>query len=73
MHREPVWTRVGFGEAACGTCHGVPPLDGVHAPTLTLGECHNCHPGTVDSFGNILITGPPGAETSEHIDGNVDF
>jgi len=73
LHREPVWTRVGLDEATCGTCHGVPPVDGVHAPTLSLSDCHGCHAGSVDEFGRPIISGPPGAETSEHIDGNVDL
>ncbi len=60
----PVWTRLDQGEAACGTCHGVPPTDGAHAPTLTLRDCHSCHAGSVDDFGNILTNGG-------HLDGNV--
>ncbi len=69
----PDWTRIDFGEAACGTCHGLPPVGGAHLPTMTISDCHDCHAGTVDGFGNILITGPAGAESSEHIDGNVDL
>jgi predicted CxxxxCH...CXXCH cytochrome family protein len=53
----PVWTRVGRGEAACGTCHGVPPAGAPHDPTMTVFDCERCHPalseglhmnGTVD-------------------------
>ncbi len=68
----PIWTMTGTGQAACGTCHGVPPSDDVHAPTLTIAECQSCHEGTVDGFGNILINGAPSAETSKHINGVVD-
>jgi predicted CxxxxCH...CXXCH cytochrome family protein len=62
----PVWTRLDQGEAACGTCHGVPPASPAHAPTLTLRDCHTCHAGSVDGFGNILTNGG-------HLDGNVDL
>jgi predicted CxxxxCH...CXXCH cytochrome family protein len=63
---EPAWTRLDQGEAACGTCHGVPPATPAHAPTLTLRDCHTCHAGSVDAFGNILTNG-------RHLDGNVDL
>jgi predicted CxxxxCH...CXXCH cytochrome family protein len=69
----PRWTRVDVGEAACGTCHGIPPADGVHDPSLPLSACAGCHPATVDEYGNIRRSGPPGAETSEHIDGDLDL
>jgi predicted CxxxxCH...CXXCH cytochrome family protein len=70
---RPVWTRVGQGEVACGTCHGIPPAGAVHDPDLELTDCAGCHPDTVDQFGNILRAGPPGQETSHHMDGNVDL
>lgn len=69
----PTWTRVGQGQAACGTCHGVPPDDVEHAPDLELGDCAGCHPATVSPSGTILFTGPPGSETSQHMDGDVDL
>jgi predicted CxxxxCH...CXXCH cytochrome family protein len=69
----PVWTAVGQDQAACGTCHGVPPADANHDPGMGLTSCSACHPRTVDPFGNILRTGLPGAEQSEHIDGSVDL
>jgi predicted CxxxxCH...CXXCH cytochrome family protein len=68
----PRWTAPGTGQAACGTCHGIPPADGLHASTLTLGDCAACHSSSVDAFGNIIVTGLPGAATSTHIDGVVD-
>ena len=64
---RPVWTS-GVG-AACGTCHGIPPADSSHNPAMTLTSCATCHPGTVDAFGNIIITN----DTSEHINGVVDL
>ncbi|MEO7732381.1 MAG: CxxxxCH/CxxCH domain-containing protein [Kofleriaceae bacterium] len=63
---RPRWTS--SGEVSCGTCHGVPPDDASHAPGLPLTSCATCHPGTVDAFGNILVTGT----TSEHLNGIVD-
>ncbi len=64
---EPIWTAVGSGQAACGACHGVPPLDGVHDPAATIRDCFHCHP-SVDDHGNILFVGA----SSRHIDGAVD-
>ena len=61
------WTASG-GAATCGSCHGVPPLDGDHAPTLRVTDCVTCHPATVDGGGNIRFTN--GATT--HINGRPD-
>jgi predicted CxxxxCH...CXXCH cytochrome family protein len=37
----PRWTRVGAGEAACGTCHGVPPPQSTgHVQRSACGDCH---------------------------------
>jgi hypothetical protein len=35
---------------------------------MPLTSCATCHPGTVDAFGNIIVTGT----NSEHINGVVD-
>jgi hypothetical protein len=70
---EPVWTRVGEGQVYCGSCHGTPPPGAPHQPDMQLTDCVDCHPATVDASGLILRSGPPGAETSEHMDGTVDF
>lgn len=64
---RPVWTS--SGQVSCGTCHGIPPIDASHTPGMTLTSCVACHPGTVDAFGNILVTNG----TSEHINGIVDL
>ncbi len=63
----PVWTST--GEVTCGSCHGIPPSDAPHTPTMTLTSCAACHSGTVDAFGNIIVTNG----TSEHINGVVDL
>ena len=68
----PVWTVDGGEQVACGTCHGVPPADADHAPDLEIDDCAGCHPDTVDAFGNVILTGAPGSETSQHMDGEVD-
>jgi hypothetical protein len=51
-------------EAACGTCHGVPPADGVHWPTMRLVDCATCHPQTMDPSGAL--------KPATHINGVVD-
>lgn len=67
---QPVWTRT--GEAACGTCHGVPPANANHIPSFTLRDCVLCHPNTVDGFGNIKFVAGPSGPTTAHLDGDVD-
>lgn len=63
---RPRWTQT--GQVSCGTCHGVPPATPSHTPGMALTTCATCHPGTVDAFGNIIVTG----RSSEHINGIVD-
>jgi predicted CxxxxCH...CXXCH cytochrome family protein len=64
---RPVWTS--SGQVSCGSCHGIPPTDAPHTPAMRLTDCASCHPGTVDAFGNILVTD----QRSEHINGVVDL
>jgi predicted CxxxxCH...CXXCH cytochrome family protein len=64
---RPVWTST--GQVSCGSCHGIPPSDAAHTPAMPLTSCASCHPGTVDAFGNIIVTNG----TSEHITGHVDL
>ena len=65
INKAPVWTAVGQGQAACGTCHGIPPP----APHLAVpndpAACFACHPDTVDSSGAIVTGG-------RHLDGQVE-
>ncbi len=56
----PTWTNVGSGEAACGTCHGLPP-GGTHT---TISTCETCHGAVVGP--GMVITNP-----NLHIDGIV--
>jgi predicted CxxxxCH...CXXCH cytochrome family protein len=60
-NHSPVWTQVGSGQAACGTCHGVPPP----APHVQSSACSSCH----DTVGadNATIAKP-----EQHVDGTVN-
>jgi predicted CxxxxCH...CXXCH cytochrome family protein len=58
----PVWTDVGSGQTACGTCHGNPPP----APHPASSACQGCHPETVTAGGAIDLAG------GQHIDGDLD-
>lgn len=64
----PVWTRVGQGEAACGTCHGLPPPAPHPAVDGDPSRCAACHPDTVDAAGVVI---PPSAG-GLHLDGLVE-
>jgi hypothetical protein len=39
---------------------------------MTRFDCSSCHPRTVDPAGVVIVSGPPGAETSAHINGVID-
>jgi predicted CxxxxCH...CXXCH cytochrome family protein len=58
----PKWTQVDGTQAACGSCHGVPPP----APHPQNPSCNSCHPGTVNADGSINASG------GLHINGVVD-
>jgi predicted CxxxxCH...CXXCH cytochrome family protein len=68
----PDWTRVGVGEAACGTCHGLPPArfpSPTHPVYVFAASCLGCHPATttVDAGGHdVLVPGGP------HLNGGVE-
>lgn len=68
---QPRWTET--GTVACGTCHGVPPADAAHSPTMPLTQCASCHPRTMTPAGTFILTPGPSGPTSEHIDGDVDL
>jgi predicted CxxxxCH...CXXCH cytochrome family protein len=71
IDREPVWTATG-GLACGGACHGLPPAFAPHLPTMARTDCASCHPRTVDPAGTIIVSGPPGGETSFHMNGVLD-
>ncbi len=56
---SPKWNQVDGSQAACGTCHGLPPTG--HVPAA-INTCVNCHPGVVDNQGNII-------DQTKHING----
>jgi predicted CxxxxCH...CXXCH cytochrome family protein len=61
----PVWTSVGTGQAACGTCHGFPPPS--HSVFGTGLGCQACHGKTV------LPTGALDVEGGKHVNGVLDL
>ena len=69
-----VWTKVGQGEAACGTCHGGPLLTPPSLPTnhfpmasgSTNATCSVCHAETVKTDGTIDVA------HGKHVDGAVE-
>ncbi len=73
---RPSWTG-GTPEAACGTCHGVPPrLPGSpsHNGVSVLSQCVQCHPQTVLPGGGIRVEkDASGKLTSTHIDGIIQY
>ncbi len=63
----PVWTVVGQGQAACGSCHGLPPPP-PHPVVADLTGCATCHPGTMDATGAVVAPASGGM----HLDGLVE-
>jgi predicted CxxxxCH...CXXCH cytochrome family protein len=75
-NRTPKWTG-GSAQIFCGSCHGIPPANASHPlkagnVPMQLSDCYTCHASTVDKLGNLIVTGPPGARVSTHINGVVD-
>ncbi len=70
----PTWTTVDGSQAACGTCHGFPPVNSGHPAVsvtipLTSDPCAGCHPQTLT--GVIDAGGLPTIDVAggKHIDG----
>ena len=59
---QPTWNKVDGTEAACGTCHGLPPTG--HQESDLKG-CATCHIGVVDIYGNII-------DKTKHMNGKID-
>ncbi len=68
--RTPAWT-LGGTQVFCGSCHGSPPANAAHAG-IAFPDCARCHPSTVNAAGGIIVSGPPDARTSFHINGAID-
>ncbi len=66
---SPTWTG-GVTQAACGSCHGLPPKGhlGYGTSEIPVSSCGNssCHAGIVDANGNIL-------DPTKHINGKIDY
>jgi predicted CxxxxCH...CXXCH cytochrome family protein len=63
----PTWTRVGQGEGACGTCHGLPPPSPHPTAEGGLTRCASCHAETMEAAGTVI----PPAAGGKHLDGFV--
>jgi predicted CxxxxCH...CXXCH cytochrome family protein len=63
----PVWTRVGQGEADCGTCHGLPPPSPHPTASADLTRCTTCHPDTMNEAGSVIAPSAGG----KHLDGLI--
>jgi predicted CxxxxCH...CXXCH cytochrome family protein len=59
---QPVWNKVDATQAACGTCHGLPPKGHMDA---TISSCVTCHPGVVDKYGKIV-------DKTKHMNGKIN-
>jgi predicted CxxxxCH...CXXCH cytochrome family protein len=65
---QPVWTRVDGAQAACGSCHGLPPARHMAlTPPVTAATCSTCHPATVRPDGTIDVAG------GKHVNGTVEI
>jgi hypothetical protein len=58
---SPVWTG-GSTQAACGSCHGIPPQGHLALPVSTCGQCHA---GIVSSDGQIT-------DKAKHMNGKIN-
>jgi predicted CxxxxCH...CXXCH cytochrome family protein len=61
---SPVWTTVDGSQAACGTCHGLPPGPPHPGVSSDLAGCSMCHEVTIRN-GTII----PPSEGGKHMDG----
>jgi predicted CxxxxCH...CXXCH cytochrome family protein len=69
LANAPDWT--GTSQAACGSCHGLPPTGHLAlSGTPTAATCNGCHAGTVDTTGAIIVNTATG--TSLHVNGQSD-
>lgn len=60
--KTPSWT-AGAAEAACGSCHGLPPTGHISVP---LSTCASCHGDVVDATGALL-------DKSKHMNGRINM
>ncbi len=60
----PVQWNGGASEAACGTCHGLPPA-GHLSQGISLAQCTFCHSGVVNGAGVII-------DKTKHMNGKIN-
>jgi predicted CxxxxCH...CXXCH cytochrome family protein len=56
----------------CGSCHGLPPANGLHPAVTTIQDCARCHPSTIDRSGAIIGGGVDGGVGTNHLNGVVN-
>ncbi|HET9594212.1 MAG TPA: CxxxxCH/CxxCH domain-containing protein [Anaeromyxobacteraceae bacterium] len=62
-NKAPKWTQLDGTQAACGTCHGIPPPDGTtHSGMSGSTACGSCHTGFTATTVNVGL----------HVNGVVD-
>jgi hypothetical protein len=61
----PSWTTVDGTQAACGTCHGLPPPAPHPAASPVLTSCSQCHGATMNADGTLNLAG------GKHVDGVI--
>jgi hypothetical protein len=60
----PAWTG-GSGEVGCGTCHGLPPANGIH-PSVGATSCSQCH-------GEVINSDLSWKDKSLHLNGHLEY
>jgi predicted CxxxxCH...CXXCH cytochrome family protein len=66
----PTWTET--SRIQCGSCHGLPPADGLHVPGTLVKECSRCHPSAIDHNGTFVVQPTDGGGSTKHLNGVVD-
>ncbi|GEJ57084.1 CxxxxCH/CxxCH domain c-type cytochrome [Anaeromyxobacter diazotrophicus] len=64
----PDWTKVGQQQAACGTCHGIPPPAPHPKSGSSLTVCSICHDKTMNPDGTMI----PPSNGGLHLDGAIE-
>lgn len=64
LNKTVLWTKVDNTEAACGSCHGLPPQG--HIAVSDVRQCVSCHATVINDKGEII-------NKEKHIDGKVNF
>ncbi|MBS1151001.1 MAG: cytochrome family protein, partial [Myxococcaceae bacterium] len=74
LNRAPIWTGGATPQVYCGSCHGLPPKDGLHPLALPLTGCVSCHAATVGADGKLrFTTDASGKPVTTHLDGKVEL